>query len=249
MNKGEESPPDGDNDNEKCLLPKKAAVSYIRIASSSESDGEKLTRYYNFIEEEAGVLGAEITARFEDVGVSADPKEQTDLQKLMDYLTKNQVDYVIVPNFSMMMRETSVIVKYADRIAKSGAKLVTPAGQENTLDLLRGMDKASELTMGGEPEKWEICTICHEAMKPGVGCSVDCVYCNGRSYERIKAGDEKHSISADTADDATCPSCGVGMGQYHHWSCDVEECPFCGDPLVDCDCEVTVFAALDIRQG
>ncbi len=33
-----------------------------------------------------------------------------------------------------------------------------------------------------------------------------------------------------------CPDCGAGLGQFHHWACDLEQCPACEDQLYSCDC-------------
>lgn len=33
-----------------------------------------------------------------------------------------------------------------------------------------------------------------------------------------------------------CHDCGVETGQFHERGCDVEECPFCHQALILCDC-------------
>jgi hypothetical protein len=33
-----------------------------------------------------------------------------------------------------------------------------------------------------------------------------------------------------------CHDCSVGRGAFHHFGCDVEECPTCGRQLLGCDC-------------
>ena len=33
-----------------------------------------------------------------------------------------------------------------------------------------------------------------------------------------------------------CHDCGIKHGNYHHFGCDVERCPRCGDQLISCDC-------------
>ena len=58
---------------------------------------------------------------------------------------------------------------------------------------------------------------------------------NGRTYERIRYGDETDDWHAD---EVPCHDCGVVKGQYHVGpACDVEECPRCGGQVISCDCE------------
>lgn len=34
----------------------------------------------------------------------------------------------------------------------------------------------------------------------------------------------------------TCHDCGVEVGKFHKPGCDIEECPFCHNQLISCDC-------------
>jgi hypothetical protein len=40
----------------------------------------------------------------------------------------------------------------------------------------------------------------------------------------------------DTPLPATCPDCGVALGEYHLPGCDNEPCPRCGWTLISCGC-------------
>jgi hypothetical protein len=33
-----------------------------------------------------------------------------------------------------------------------------------------------------------------------------------------------------------CGDCGVATGGIHHFGCDMEQCPRCGEQLIGCDC-------------
>ena len=91
------------------------------------------------------------------------------------------------------------------------------------------------------------------------GCKISHIIVNGIKYERKKVGDETHvcnkrenielnigttgkvqniELCADITDDETCPSCNVRVGQYHHWGCDMEECPACRGYVQHCECAV-----------
>ena len=56
----------------------------------------------------------------------------------------------------------------------------------------------------------------------------------GRAYARIRYGDESSDWDAEHI---PCHDCRVLKGQFHVPSCDVEECPACGEQAIGCDCE------------
>jgi hypothetical protein len=55
----------------------------------------------------------------------------------------------------------------------------------------------------------------------------------GREIPRIRYGKEKSDWAAANT---PCHDCRVLEGEFHVPSCDVEECPVCGDQLITCDC-------------
>ena len=56
---------------------------------------------------------------------------------------------------------------------------------------------------------------------------------NGKAIARVRYGNENDDWHADNV---PCHDCGVLKGEFHVASCDVEECPVCGDQLISCDC-------------
>ena len=85
--------------------------------------------------------------------------------------------------------------------------------------------------------KYAICKECNLEMKPDNGCKCSTIICNGTKFERIKAGDNEDFIP-DMEENEYCHDCNVGIGQYHHFGCDAERCPSCGEQLIGCDCEI-----------
>ncbi len=55
---------------------------------------------------------------------------------------------------------------------------------------------------------------------------------DGRGLNPIRCGSE---FDFD-AESNGCADCGVAVGSFHHWGCDQEECPRCGQQLITCGC-------------
>ncbi len=53
----------------------------------------------------------------------------------------------------------------------------------------------------------------------------------------IKIGASRYGRVPYHSDDQTVRClCGVRSGGYHHYGCEAERCPICGDILLGCDC-------------
>jgi hypothetical protein len=220
----------------------KIAVSYMKAAVVRQGapDCAWIARETKSIQQKADELGARIAARFSDCGKKS-ATERQGLQQLLGYLSRHKVDYVVVPHFAMLSRDVNQMTALADKIRGYGAALVSPEGEESALDVYH-----TAAIIGGAREEiggseWPVCPVCHQKEAPGQGCVIDTVFCNGRSYDRVKAGDEALYADTDISDDVTCPGCNVSMGQLHHWGCEIEECPRCHKPIFGCDCDVEVL--------
>lgn len=56
----------------------------------------------------------------------------------------------------------------------------------------------------------------------------------GKECPRVPYGSEKHDWHAE---DRPCGDCAVLKDQLHVPSCDIEECPCCGEQVLSCDCD------------
>lgn len=85
---------------------------------------------------------------------------------------------------------------------------------------------------------YDICRCCYQRKKPRHGCFLSYVRIKKSIFKRIKVGSAL-SIEADTGKvkrDYLCKECNAGKGQYHHYGCKMERCPFCTNQLVGCRC-------------
>ena len=80
------------------------------------------------------------------------------------------------------------------------------------------------------------CECCKRRMLRADGCAFGKIHIGGKIYDRIRCGDEKDFIP-NMKEDERCHDCGAKKGYFHHWNCDAERCPVCGEQLIFCDCE------------
>jgi len=84
------------------------------------------------------------------------------------------------------------------------------------------------------------CEICGQEMLEATGCKVSTVFISGKEYLRIPFGGESEQ-SCPPDEGERCHDCGAVSGNYHHYGCDMEECPSCHGQLISCNCEDMEF--------
>lgn len=77
-----------------------------------------------------------------------------------------------------------------------------------------------------------ICKLCGGRMGTTVGCRTRTISYKGKSYRRIKVGDPGDFYEG--MDSAVCHDCGAHFGRWHHYGCDNERCPICGEQYISC---------------
>lgn len=72
-------------------------------------------------------------------------------------------------------------------------------------------------------------------------CSYPYIKLNGKVYQR-------NSDSFDSRE--VCNDCDIlnKKGNYHHFGCEIEECPRCGKQLLSCDCIFQGFLKTEINS-
>jgi hypothetical protein len=171
-----------------------------------------------------------------DNGFSGATLERPDMKRLMGNIEKGLVASVTTTDISNLSRSVAGLLTLEKYFADHDVEYTNLEKQEDESSSITAIDAGINALIFDAWSK-RICEACHQQMQPNNGCSVSHITIDGKKCRRIKAGDEHHAANADTTDDVTCPECNVGMGQYHHWECGVEECPVCRGYLQHCDCE------------
>ena len=80
------------------------------------------------------------------------------------------------------------------------------------------------------------CVACGREMLTATGCKYAWIFANGKKQKRIKVG-ALFDFFEGAPVGTRCGDGGAQVGYYHHWGCDCEPCPDCGNQLIGCDCE------------
>lgn len=80
-----------------------------------------------------------------------------------------------------------------------------------------------------------ICKLCGQEMLEANGCTCGKIRYNEKIYDRIRFGEEFDMYAGAVSEEERCPDCGAKAGEFHHFGCDVENCPVChGQMLGNC---------------
>lgn len=101
--------------------------------------------------------------------------------------------------------------------------------KRNVLDYLdvNFLEEIKEKVKNFIDEGGATCELCGGRMLKTKGCTVDTITINDKKYKRIP-----HPATKKT----NCGDCNTSPGHYHHFGCDMEMCPECGEQLLFCDC-------------
>ena len=79
-----------------------------------------------------------------------------------------------------------------------------------------------------------VCEDCRQEMLLAVTCKARSAMTLGDEvFKPISYGSETIWPGGFTG---PCGDCGVALGGTHHFGCDLEQCPRCGEQLIGCDC-------------
>jgi hypothetical protein len=71
------------------------------------------------------------------------------------------------------------------------------------------------------------CEDCGLEMLTAKSCLAPYIKIGTKLYQRVT---NYHDINK------RCHDCGIVNGNIHHFGCDIERCPKCGDQLIGCNC-------------
>jgi len=85
------------------------------------------------------------------------------------------------------------------------------------------------------------CEECDQEMLEADSCIYTYIKNGNKVYQRSRKHFEEPS--------GRCEDCGIKHGGVHHYGCDEETCPICGEQLISCDCfEGHIELLAEIRQ-
>lgn len=96
--------------------------------------------------------------------------------------------------------------------------------------------------------EYATCDECKREMTVGGGCTATHLGTTSKGpwSQRVVFGSEPDDWGIERGH---CHDCNAGVGQPHHFGCDVERCPRCGMQLISCECPWTHAAAIPTQQA
>jgi site-specific DNA recombinase len=112
-------------------LTPKVAVSYLRVSTrdqahkGGEAEGFSIPAQREANRHKAAALGAIVVKEFVDRGESAKTTNRPELQRMLEYVAENDVDYVIVHKVDRLARNREDDVEINRALGKAGVQLVS----------------------------------------------------------------------------------------------------------------------------
>src|SRR5665811_1230059 len=112
-------------------LTPKVAVSYLRVSTrdqayrGGEAEGYSIPAQRDANKRKAASLGAIVVKEFVDRGASAKTVNRPELQSMLDYVSENPVDYVIVHKVDRLARNRADDVEINQALDKASVRLVS----------------------------------------------------------------------------------------------------------------------------
>lgn len=174
-----------------------------------------------------------------EAGTSADRESICELIRLAE---EGAYDILLILDLDRLAREMFACMEICRKLLNIGVRIIPiNSGMEFTLDMLEPYTSVKLLmdtdrSAPSHPEYGAVCDICNQKQLEADGCKVSFVSINEEEYDRIPYGKEHGAWTVPDENDR-CPDCGALYGHYHHWNCDIEECPVCHGQLFSCDCQ------------
>lgn len=77
------------------------------------------------------------------------------------------------------------------------------------------------------------CPKCGGRIGLTLGCRVRSITYQGKMYQRVKVGDPGDIFVGKK--NAICYDCAARFGRRHHYGCEAERCPICGEQYISCE--------------
>ena len=169
-----------------------------------------------------------IQGRSQDI-TAAQHAERPGLQESKLALAGGQAEVLLVVKLSRVARDLQAMLSFIRELEAIGGKVLSTTEGEpdtTTLGLLAAMQETDAK-----------CAACGDLVNPNSdGCTVGELICDGETYDRVKVGDEA-DIYTQLTEDGRCPGCFARVGFFHHFGCEFERCPACGNAMNECKCE------------
>lgn len=120
------------------------AVSYLRVASKDQADqASGVTAQRGACEQEAERVGVRIAAEFMDIGASGNTTNRPGLDRLLTFIRRRPVTYLIVSDRSRLARNSADDATIRQAITQAGVTLLSASGETADPLLLQGVIRAS----------------------------------------------------------------------------------------------------------